>query len=87
MTPLQEAIAAMQAEVDAFGQGTKSQPKEHTASWFLLRGYTAGLSVLKAMERTQISDPKLCERYIGNVLKGVKGHVEQPAEQAGKSGD
>jgi hypothetical protein len=48
---LQRAIEQLQAEVDAFNQGTPSQPKDGTTEFFLLRAKALGLASLKQMEK------------------------------------
>ena len=74
---LEEAITVLQAEVDDLGQGTKAQPREHSAAWYLLRGRQSGLTVLKELKRRGMSDPKLCEKFVGNALKAAKCYVDE----------
>jgi len=47
---LRLAIEQLQAEVNAFNQGTPSQPKDGTVEFFLLRAKALGLASLKQME-------------------------------------
>lgn len=72
-TPLEAAIAVLEAEVAGFQQGTKDQPKEKTTDWFLLRAYGLGLSCLRALKaRALEDDPPGAERFYRNASKGMK---------------
>ena len=62
-TPLENAIEELQETVNAFGQGTSSQPKDGSTPWYLLRAHTTGLAYLKRLQQLGIeSDPGACER-------------------------
>lgn len=55
MSALSMALEVMQAEVTAFAPGTKTQPKERTTDWFLLRAKAAGLAYLQRVEQLGIA--------------------------------
>lgn len=70
---LDRAIQLLQAEVAAFGQGTKNQPQEKSTEWFLLRAKASGLSLLKRMQQLGIeNDPAAAEHYYRRASKDAK---------------
>jgi hypothetical protein len=74
MTPLEDAVAQMQARVAEFGQGSAKQPKEQTTEWFMLRAAAAGLSFLQRMDTLKIShNAAACEE----LYRSAKKHFKQ----------
>ena len=75
---VERAIEQLQAEVDAFGQGTPNQPKEHSTAWFLLRAKATGLSMLKRLRQLNIEgDAAAAERYYRKASKEVKAETAE----------
>lgn len=73
MTPLEQAISSLQDEVEGFHQGTKSQPKDDSADFFLLRAKALGLSALKRMIQLGVEgDPAATERFYRECAKQHK---------------
>ena len=67
-TPLENAIAYYQTEVDSYGQGTKAQPADKSYEWFILRAMILGLAYLKRIQVLGVQDdPAACDRVY---LKG-----------------
>jgi len=55
VSPLEEAVASLEAEVLAFGQGTKDQPEDLSRDFYLLRAKSLGLSYLRGASAGTIS--------------------------------
>lgn len=72
MSDLSLAIQELQAEVDAFGQGTKTQPKEGSPEWYILRAKSCGLSMLKVMEKHCLPTIKAQDTYYKAATKYLK---------------
>ena len=73
MTPLESAIALLEAEVEAFQQGTKFQPAEKSEAWFVLRAKALGLSHLRRMAQLRVhDDPAAAERFYRGCQKTFK---------------
>lgn len=67
------AIAQLETEVAAFKQGSKDQPKDGSAAWFMLRGLSAGLLMLKQMKLHGVAnDPSQADRFFNNYTKQLK---------------
>lgn len=84
---IDDAIALLEAEVAAFGQGTKDQPQEGTPEFFILRAKSIGLSMLKQMRVNGIDSPARVESFykaslkhakIGDILDTLPTMVGQP---------
>ena len=58
MTNLEEAIAQLEAEVEATGT-----PYVGSILWWVLRARSQGLSLLKALQAKGISDPVVAENF------------------------
>lgn len=81
MTPLDSAISQLQEELDSYGQGTPTQPRESTSSWFLLRATSIGLSYLKRVQQTGVEgDPAAAERLYRRAGQHLKA-AEVPEEE------
>lgn len=79
---LDAAIKVLEAEVSAFQQGTKHQPKEGSADWYLLRARALSLSHLKRMQQLNLQgDIAAAERHYRKCSNLVKGaDVPEPVE-------
>lgn len=63
MSNLANAVTELEEEVASFHQGTKTQPRDGSTEWFLLRAKVIGLSYLKRIEQLGVeSDAGACER-------------------------
>lgn len=71
------ALEQLQAEVDSFLQGTKQQPREGTADWFLLRAKSIGLSYLRSIEKQKLDQPASA-RAADRVYKVSRGQLQDP---------
>lgn len=76
MTRIESAIASLQREVDAFGQGTAKQPSEGSADWFLLRAKSLGLSYLRSIRAQNLGD----ERQAGEAEQVYRAGMEKLKE-------
>lgn len=73
---LDAAINILQAEVDAFGQGTKRQPRDGDPEWYLLRAKTLGLSSLKRMKQLELgSSAKMADQFHVQCIRHVKAEA------------
>ena len=78
---LEAAIRILQAEVTAFGQGTKTQPAEGSPEWFLLRAKVCGLTLLKKMQQLELDkSPKGADILYKKYSREVKAETAVPLE-------
>lgn len=69
---IDDAIAILEAEVAAFGQGTKDQPAEGTPEFFILRAKSVGLSMLRSMQARGLDSPSRVESFYKATLRSAK---------------
>lgn len=74
---LTAAIRMLQAEVDAYGQGTPRAPKEGYPDWYLLRAKSLALSALKRADQLALeASPAGAERYFSACGKLFKNESD-----------
>ena len=69
---LDSAIKQLEDEVLSYNQGTKKQPKECSADWFLFRAKTIGLAALKQMKADGLQTVEEFQRRYTTLSKQVK---------------
>lgn len=80
MSNLSNAIDELAAELAAFNQGAKQQPRDGSTEWFLLRAKTCGMAYLKRLAQLGVeSDAGACER-VYKVSSKVFKAAEVPPE-------
>lgn len=73
-TPLEDAIAQLEAELTDLKLGMKEQPKDGTAGWFTLRGKALGLSLLRSMKaRSLEGDCTQADAFYKTCRREMKG--------------
>lgn len=67
------AIALLESEILALGQGRKTQPDPCTTDWYLIRGKALALSFLRQLDASGFADdPQVVEKLYKAALKEQK---------------
>ena len=79
---LDRAIIMLEEEVASFQQGTKSQPTDGSADWFVLRAKALGLSHLRRIKLLELErDSGGAERLYRRSISQLK-LIETPLPEA-----
>ena len=73
---IERAIAKLEDQIAAYGQGTKTQPQEGSADWHVLRALALGLSHLRAVQATGNITPVEAEQMYKAALAAGKAAVK-----------
>lgn len=76
MSPLDDAIDLLSAEIAAFNAGTQAAPRPSSPEWYVLRAKTLAVSHLKRMRQLgldQDQDGRAAESFYRRTSQTVKG--------------
>lgn len=76
MSPLDDAIDILGAEIAAFNQGTQAAPRPSSPEWYVLRAKTLAVSHLKRMRQLgldQDQDGRSAESFYRKTSQTIKG--------------